>query len=153
MANKLISEMGLPRSIANIFAARNITTAKVLPFPLSSLHYFTAHFICLDSKKETLISNHFFQSSSLTAELSSKLWFFFSMNITLILCDFSFSFQDALSLTEFELMELLDVGLQEVRSALKHVSQIVSPPYQTVSIHDLDLDSLIWFCLGVKSPF
>lgn len=73
------------------------------------------------------------------------------MNIALILCDFSFSFQDALSLTEFELMELLDVGLQEVRSALKHVSQIVSPPYQTVSIHDLD--SLIWFCLGVKSPF
>ncbi|XP_044478131.1 DNA repair protein RAD51 homolog 2 isoform X1 [Mangifera indica] len=66
MANKLISEMGLPRSIANIFAARNITTAK-----------------------------------------------------------------DALSLTEFELMELLDVGLQEVRSALKHISQIVSPPYQT----------------------
>ncbi|XP_022146265.1 DNA repair protein RAD51 homolog 2 isoform X2 [Momordica charantia] len=30
MANKLISQMGLPRSIANIFAARNITTAKVL---------------------------------------------------------------------------------------------------------------------------
>ncbi|KAJ0021232.1 hypothetical protein Pint_32257 [Pistacia integerrima] len=66
MANKLISEMGLPRSIANIFAARNITTAK-----------------------------------------------------------------DALSLTEFELMELLDVGLSEVRSALAHISQIVSPRYQT----------------------
>ncbi|KAJ0084959.1 hypothetical protein Patl1_30797 [Pistacia atlantica] len=66
MANKLINEMGLPRSIANIFAARNITTAK-----------------------------------------------------------------DALSLTEFELMELLDVSLSEVRSALAHISQIVSPPYQT----------------------
>ncbi|XP_031286918.1 DNA repair protein RAD51 homolog 2 isoform X1 [Pistacia vera] len=66
MANKLINEMGLPRSIANIFAARNITTAR-----------------------------------------------------------------DALSLTEFELMELLDVGLSEVRSALAHISQIVSPRYQT----------------------
>ncbi|KAJ4725942.1 DNA repair (Rad51) family protein [Melia azedarach] len=66
MANKLISEMGLPKSISNIFAARNITTAK-----------------------------------------------------------------DALSLTEFELMELLDVGLSEVRSALAHISEIVCPPYQT----------------------
>ncbi|KAH7560960.1 hypothetical protein JRO89_XS10G0147600 [Xanthoceras sorbifolium] len=66
MANKLISEMGLPKSIANIFAARNIITAK-----------------------------------------------------------------DALSLTEFELMELLDVGLSDVKSALAHISQIVSPPYQT----------------------
>lgn len=32
MANKLISQMGLPQSIANIFAARNILTAKV-PHP------------------------------------------------------------------------------------------------------------------------
>ena len=29
MAEKLIKEMGLPKSIANVFAARNITTAKV----------------------------------------------------------------------------------------------------------------------------
>ncbi len=43
-------------------------------------------------------------------------------------------FQDALSLTEFELMELLDVGLAEVTSAVAHISQIACPPYQTVSI-------------------
>ncbi|RVX22959.1 DNA repair protein RAD51-like 2 [Vitis vinifera] len=66
MANKLISEMGLPTSIANIFAARNITTAK-----------------------------------------------------------------EALSLTEFELMELLDVGMARVTSAVAHISEIVSPPTQT----------------------
>ncbi|KAL9416119.1 hypothetical protein AB3S75_039336 [Citrus x aurantiifolia] len=66
MANKLISEMRLPKSIANIFAARNITTAK-----------------------------------------------------------------DALSLTELELMKLLDVELSEVRSALALMSEIVCPPYQT----------------------
>ncbi|XP_020552214.1 DNA repair protein RAD51 homolog 2 isoform X2 [Sesamum indicum] len=30
MANKLISEMGLPRSMANVFIARNIVTAKAL---------------------------------------------------------------------------------------------------------------------------
>ncbi|KAL6275990.1 hypothetical protein ACE6H2_019591 [Prunus campanulata] len=30
MANKLINQMGLPKSIANVFAARNITTAKAL---------------------------------------------------------------------------------------------------------------------------
>ncbi|KAG7010599.1 DNA repair protein RAD51-like 2 [Cucurbita argyrosperma subsp. argyrosperma] len=69
MANKLINQMGLPRSIANIFAARNINTAK-----------------------------------------------------------------EALSLTEFELMELLDVGLSEVASAVAHISEVASPPYQTVSI-------------------
>ncbi|KGN47322.1 DNA repair protein RAD51 homolog 2 [Cucumis sativus] len=66
MANRLINQMGLPRSIANIFAARNINTAK-----------------------------------------------------------------EALSLTEFELMELLDVGLSEVASAVAHISEIASPPYQT----------------------
>ncbi|KAJ4831944.1 DNA repair protein RAD51 [Turnera subulata] len=66
MANKLISEMQLPNSIANIFAARNIITAK-----------------------------------------------------------------DALSLTEFELMELLDVGLEDVKSAIAHISATVSPPCQT----------------------
>ncbi|XP_048233491.1 DNA repair protein RAD51 homolog 2 isoform X3 [Ricinus communis] len=66
MANKLISEIGLPKSISNIFAARNIKTAK-----------------------------------------------------------------DALSLTEFELMELLDVELSQVKSAVAHISAIVSPPYQT----------------------
>ncbi|XP_062171365.1 DNA repair protein RAD51 homolog 2 isoform X1 [Alnus glutinosa] len=66
MANMVISEMDLPRWIANIFAARNIITAK-----------------------------------------------------------------DALSLTEFELMEFLDVGLAEVASAVAHISEIVCPPYQT----------------------
>ncbi|KAK5818240.1 hypothetical protein PVK06_023174 [Gossypium arboreum] len=66
MANKLISEIPLPKSIANVFSARNISTAK-----------------------------------------------------------------DALTLTEFELMELLDVGLTEVRSALSQISEIVAPPYQT----------------------
>ncbi|XP_010253484.1 PREDICTED: DNA repair protein RAD51 homolog 2 isoform X2 [Nelumbo nucifera] len=66
MANKLISQMGLPKSIGNILAARNILTAK-----------------------------------------------------------------DALSLTEFELMELLDVGLSEVTSAVALISEIACPPYQT----------------------
>ncbi|XP_031121772.1 DNA repair protein RAD51 homolog 2 isoform X1 [Ipomoea triloba] len=66
MANKLISQMGLPKSVSNVFAARNIITAK-----------------------------------------------------------------DALSLTEFELMELLDLNLSEVISAVGHISEIASPPYQT----------------------
>ncbi|KAK4606258.1 hypothetical protein RGQ29_000497 [Quercus rubra] len=66
MANKQISQMGLPKSIANVFAARNVFTAK-----------------------------------------------------------------DALSLTEFELMELLDVGLAQVTSAVAHISEIVCPPCQT----------------------
>ncbi|KAK3008286.1 hypothetical protein RJ639_013279 [Escallonia herrerae] len=38
---------------------------------------------------------------------------------------------DALSLTEFELMELLDVNLKEVISAVAHISEIACPPYQT----------------------
>ncbi|KAE9463468.1 hypothetical protein C3L33_04607, partial [Rhododendron williamsianum] len=67
MANKLLSEMGLPKSIANVFTARNLLTAK-----------------------------------------------------------------DVLSLTEFELMEVLDVGLAEVTSAVAQVSEIACPPYQTV---------------------
>ncbi|CAK9170196.1 unnamed protein product [Ilex paraguariensis] len=66
MANKPISEMGLPKSIGNIFVARNILTAK-----------------------------------------------------------------DALSLTEFELMELLDVGLAEVTFAVAHISQVACPRHQT----------------------
>ncbi|XP_009797922.1 DNA repair protein RAD51 homolog 2 isoform X1 [Nicotiana tabacum] len=66
MANKLLSEMGLPKSIANIFTARNLITAK-----------------------------------------------------------------DVLSLTEFELMELLDVDLAVVASAVAHISEITCPPYQT----------------------
>ncbi|CAN6556852.1 unnamed protein product [Malus baccata var. baccata] len=67
MANKLINQMGLPKSIANVFTARNITTAK-----------------------------------------------------------------EALSLTEFELMEVLDVNLAEVTSAIGRISEITCPPYQTV---------------------
>ncbi|XP_035540884.1 DNA repair protein RAD51 homolog 2 isoform X2 [Juglans regia] len=39
--------------------------------------------------------------------------------------------QDALSLTEFQLMELLDVGWAEVTSAVAHISAIVCPPYQS----------------------
>uniref|UniRef100_A0A3Q7JQK2 RecA family profile 1 domain-containing protein n=1 Tax=Solanum lycopersicum TaxID=4081 RepID=A0A3Q7JQK2_SOLLC len=66
MANKLLSEMGLPNSIANIFVARNLITAK-----------------------------------------------------------------DVFSLTEFELMELLDVDLAVVTSAMAHISEITCPPYQT----------------------
>uniref|UniRef100_M1CDS1 DNA repair protein RAD51 homolog 2 n=1 Tax=Solanum tuberosum TaxID=4113 RepID=M1CDS1_SOLTU len=69
MANKLLSEMGLPNSIANIFAARNLITAK-----------------------------------------------------------------DVFSLTEFELMELLDVDLAVVTSAVAHISEITCPPYQTVRV-------------------
>ncbi|XP_050905330.1 DNA repair protein RAD51 homolog 2 isoform X2 [Lathyrus oleraceus] len=38
---------------------------------------------------------------------------------------------DALSLTEFELMELLDVGMAEVASAMAHISEVVCPPCQT----------------------
>ncbi|XP_004294689.1 PREDICTED: DNA repair protein RAD51 homolog 2 isoform X2 [Fragaria vesca subsp. vesca] len=67
MANMLINQMGLPKSIANVFAARNITTAK-----------------------------------------------------------------EALSLTEFELMELLDVSMAQVTSAIARISEITCPPYQTV---------------------
>lgn len=44
------------------------------------------------------------------------------------------SFQDVLSLTEFELMELLDVGLSEVAYAVAYISEITCPPYQTVSL-------------------
>ncbi|XP_061352043.1 DNA repair protein RAD51 homolog 2 [Gastrolobium bilobum] len=66
MANKLINQMGLTKSIANIFTARNVITAK-----------------------------------------------------------------DALSHTEFELMQLLDVGMSEVTSAMAHISEVVCPPCQT----------------------
>nr|GEU75519.1 pentatricopeptide repeat-containing protein At2g02750 [Tanacetum cinerariifolium] len=40
--------------------------------------------------------------------------------------------KDALSLTEFELMELLDADLADVTLAVALISEIVSPPYQTV---------------------
>ncbi|KAH7542563.1 hypothetical protein FEM48_Zijuj02G0087300 [Ziziphus jujuba var. spinosa] len=39
---------------------------------------------------------------------------------------------EVLSLTEFELMQLLDVGLAEVASAVARISEIACPPYQTV---------------------
>ncbi|CAN8247303.1 unnamed protein product [Cochlearia groenlandica] len=39
--------------------------------------------------------------------------------------------KDALSMTEFELMELLDVGMKEIRSAVKLISEAASPPCQT----------------------
>ena len=66
MANKWISEMSLSTSIANIFIARNITTAK-----------------------------------------------------------------EVLSLTEFEFMELLDVGMVQVTFVVAHISEIVFSPTQT----------------------
>ncbi|KAG6415082.1 hypothetical protein SASPL_122484 [Salvia splendens] len=84
MANKLISEMGLPKSIANVFSARNILTAKAL--------------LCI------YYLNHF-PSQSLRP--------------------------DASSLSEFELMELMDVGLEEVMAAVLRISEISCPPYQT----------------------
>lgn len=36
-------------------------------------------------------------------------------------------------MTEFELMELLDVGLTQVTLAVALISEIASPPYQTVT--------------------
>ncbi|KAL2239786.1 UNVERIFIED_CONTAM: DNA repair protein RAD51, partial [Sesamum indicum] len=85
MANKLISEMGLPRSMANVFIARNIVTAKV-PRAVAA-----AVFVQEDVS----------------------------------------DLMDALSLSEFELMEVLDVGLEEVTRAVAHISEISCPPYQT----------------------
>lgn len=41
--------------------------------------------------------------------------------------------QDALSMTEFELMELLDVGMKEIRLAIALISEATSPPCQSVS--------------------
>ncbi|XP_064977908.1 DNA repair protein RAD51 homolog 2-like isoform X2 [Musa acuminata AAA Group] len=66
MSNKLISEMGLPASIANVFAARNVLTAK-----------------------------------------------------------------DALSLPEFDLVALLGLDLDQVRSAVARISEIACPPCRT----------------------
>ncbi|KAJ7947750.1 DNA repair (Rad51) family protein [Quillaja saponaria] len=39
--------------------------------------------------------------------------------------------KEVLSLTEFQLMELLDVGLADVTSAVAHISEVVCPPCQT----------------------
>lgn len=39
-----------------------------------------------------------------------------------------------MSLSEFELMELMDVGLEEVMMAVGRISEIACPPYQTVSL-------------------
>lgn len=36
-------------------------------------------------------------------------------------------------MTEFELMELLDVGMKEVKSAVTLISEATSPPCQSVS--------------------
>ncbi|KAL2529019.1 Uncharacterized protein Fot_21620 [Forsythia ovata] len=41
MANKLISQMGLPKSIANIFAARNMITVKCIDWIPVFLFVFT----------------------------------------------------------------------------------------------------------------
>lgn len=35
-------------------------------------------------------------------------------------------------MTEFDLMMLLDVDLDDVRSAVMQISSVVSPPHQTV---------------------
>lgn len=85
MANKVISQMGLPKSIANIFAARNILTSK-----------------------------------------------------------------DALSLTEFDLMELLDVGMSDVNSAVTHISEMTCPPYQTFCMKLALLAALPTACGGLN---
>lgn len=37
-------------------------------------------------------------------------------------------------MTEFELMELLDVGMKETKSAIKLISEATSPPYQSVKL-------------------
>ncbi|WMV56373.1 hypothetical protein MTR67_049758 [Solanum verrucosum] len=85
MANKLLSEMGLPNSVANIFAARNLITAKSYLVSIAGGKYLVE-----------LVGVH-----------------------------------DVFSLTEFELMELLDVDLAVVTSAVAHISEITCPPYQT----------------------
>ncbi|CAD5164948.1 unnamed protein product [Musa acuminata subsp. malaccensis] len=75
MSNKLISEMGLPASIANVFAARNGFSrcyCGLLPLP-----------------------------------------------------------QDALSLPEFDLVALLGLDLDQVRSAVARISEIACPPCRT----------------------
>lgn len=36
-------------------------------------------------------------------------------------------------MTEFELMELLDVGMKDIKSAVTLISQAASPPCQSVS--------------------
>ncbi|KAL6979275.1 hypothetical protein U1Q18_020940 [Sarracenia purpurea var. burkii] len=87
MANKLLSEMGLPKSIANIFTARNLLTAKAY---------------------------------------DKKMWLYKIDYQT----DWG-ALEDVLSLTEFELMELLDVGIAEITLAVTQVSGIACPPYQT----------------------
>ncbi|KAK9158144.1 hypothetical protein Scep_004718 [Stephania cephalantha] len=85
MANKIISQMPLPKSISHKFAARNVLTAK-----------------------------------------------------------------DALSMTEFELMELLDVGFGEVASAIAQISEIVCPPCQTAL--ELMEERVRDECLGSRLP-
>lgn len=55
--------------------------------------------------------------------------------------------QDALSHTDFELMELLDVGKEEVTSAMAHVSEVVCPPCQTVH------SSLFLFIINLPNLF
>ncbi|CAN4119938.1 unnamed protein product [Withania somnifera] len=50
--------------------------------------------------------------------------------------------RDVFSLTEFELMELLDVDLAVVTSALAHISEITCPPYQTMQIHSSPCSSV-----------
>ncbi|KAK9169011.1 hypothetical protein Syun_001151 [Stephania yunnanensis] len=85
MANKIISQMPLPKSISHKFAARNVLTAK-----------------------------------------------------------------DALSMNEFELMELLDVGFGEVASAIAQISEIVCPPCQTAL--QLTEERVRDECLGSRLP-
>ncbi|URE40065.1 DNA repair protein Rad51 [Musa troglodytarum] len=76
MSNKLICEMGLPASIANVFAARNgFSRGCCGPLPLP---------------------------------------------------------QDALSLPEFDLVALLGLDLDQVRSAVARISEIACPPCRTI---------------------
>ena len=109
MANKLISEIPLPKSIANVFAARNIRTAKV--------------FLLLLAFRLSAGPGLYFIDIRNVFSKKFEVFFFFFPHLI---------FKDALSLTEFELMELLDVGLVEVRSALSQISEDVAPPCHTV---------------------
>lgn len=122
MANKVIKQMGLPKSIANIFTARNIITAKVnFPSQFASLIQFCFPFIF---HSPILLRNFL-----LSLRIICNQVFVFQRNDAFFYCSKS---QDALSLTDFELMELLDVGMAEVTSAMAHISEVVCPPCQTV---------------------
>ncbi|KAL5152205.1 DNA repair protein RAD51 2 [Glycine soja] len=93
MAKKLINQMGMPKSIVNIFTARNCQDPDYINFVARSNYL-----------------------------------------------------SDALSHTEFEFMELLDVGKEEVTSAMAHASGIVCPPCQTKLLNLVVILYMRYFC-------